>query len=457
MWLAEDDALDSLVAVKVLAENWAHQLDVRTRFIEEARILRRADSDRLVRVLDIGELEDGRPYFVMTYAEGGTLADRLASGPLDVEVARALAVEISQGVVVLHDLGIIHRDLTPPNVFFGTDGAGKERVLIADLGLAKAVAHASGFTVTAGSKGYMAPEQARVGGGIDVRADVYAVGALTYHMLTGVPPELVSSTELEPASQGSQVAAPSTLREDVPAHIDHIVLRALDPDPERRWPTASSLAEALESLSEAPTAEAAALKPRSKPPWRRRLTRRRVITALATTAVLGLTAGILAMVLAPPTEPVRIKDASGVVSVEVPADWAKQVQGSGWDPGHIQLYDEHAPGLAVAPSLDAWRSPGANTPGAFVGISRELGKPGTPGAVLPEHKDCRRNPDREYRSNELTGHVLRWTGCRGTSVSFSEVLLTGRDGTYGVYVQIKQVGQTDRTDEILDSLRLSPR
>jgi hypothetical protein len=76
---------------------------------------------------------------------------------------------------------------------------------------------------------------------------------------------------------------------------------------------------------------------------------------------------------------------------------------------------------------------------------------------LPGHKDCQQIPDREYQSDELVGQVSRWTTCRGTSASFSEVLLTGRDGTYGVYVQIKQIDQTDFADEILDSLRVALR
>lgn len=80
VWLAHDDELQAPVAVKVLADNWSHRLDVRERFLAEARMLRRAGSDRVVQVHDIGELPDGRPYFVMEYADGGTLADLLAAG-----------------------------------------------------------------------------------------------------------------------------------------------------------------------------------------------------------------------------------------------------------------------------------------------------------------------------------------------------------------------------------------
>lgn len=87
VWLAHDDVLEAAVAVKVLSENWVDHLDIRERFLSEARLLRRANSNRVVQVYDIGELPDGRPYFVMEYADGGTLAERVAAGPLPVAEA----------------------------------------------------------------------------------------------------------------------------------------------------------------------------------------------------------------------------------------------------------------------------------------------------------------------------------------------------------------------------------
>ena len=116
VWLAEDEELEAPVAVKVLADNWSHRLDVRTRFEQEARILRRADSDRVVRVHDIGELPDGRPYFVMTYADRGTLAERVDDGPLPVGEALRYGADIARGLAVLHQVGVIHRDINPGNV-----------------------------------------------------------------------------------------------------------------------------------------------------------------------------------------------------------------------------------------------------------------------------------------------------------------------------------------------------
>ncbi|MEV5708280.1 serine/threonine-protein kinase [Actinoallomurus sp. NPDC052274] len=235
VWLAHDELLDAPVAIKVLAGGLIDDLDVRNRFLEEARILRRADSERLVRVHDIGELEDRRPYFVMSYADRGTLADRMRERELSVAEALRLAIEIGHGVEVINRLGVIHRDLKPSNILFQSTTDGGERLLIADLGLAKALAHASGaFTMPVGTPGYMSPEQARFGGGLDVRADVYGLGALTYHLLTGDPPG--------PAPVQSP---PSAARRGLPPALDEIVMRALEGDRERRWPTAEAFAAAL--------------------------------------------------------------------------------------------------------------------------------------------------------------------------------------------------------------------
>jgi serine/threonine protein kinase len=235
VWLAHDEVLDAQVAVKVLAGGLIDDLDVRNRFLEEAKILRRADSERLVRVHDIGELDDERPYFVMSYADLGTLADRMKNREVPVAEALRLAVEVAHGVEVINRLGVIHRDLKPSNVLFQSTTDGGERLLIADLGLAKALAHASGaFTLPVGTPGYMSPEQARFGGGLDVRADVYGLGALTYHLVTGRAP-----------GTAPVLVPPSGLRPGLPPAVDEVVMRALEPDRERRWPTAEAFAAAV--------------------------------------------------------------------------------------------------------------------------------------------------------------------------------------------------------------------
>ncbi|HEX5204384.1 serine/threonine-protein kinase [Paractinoplanes rhizophilus] len=410
VWLAEDETLESWVAVKVLADNWAHQADVRARFEQEAQVLRRADSERLVRIHDYGELPDGRPYQVMTYADGGTLAERLGPGPLPVRSALRIAADIARATADLHAAGVLHRDLKPSNVLFGTV-RGAERLMVADLGLAKAIAYASGFTVVAGTPGYMAPEQTRPGGGLDVRADVHAIGALTYQMLTATTPH--------------GAAPPSKRRAGIPPTVDRIVVRALAADRDRRWPTAAALADALDEAAAAPA---------------RRRNRMLHLTG-RTAGLLVAAAGLAALGGALPASGtpagwVRVADSTRTISVAVPAGWAVQARQSGWDPAAVGLPAGQRPGLAVAADLSSWEAEYAGGPGVFAGAA-----PGLDGATLPAHERCSRS-DRAIPG----GRVSRWTGCAGTPISYSEVVVGG------IYLQVKQVGDADLTDQIVRGL-----
>jgi hypothetical protein len=412
VWLASDDVLESQVAIKVLAENWAHHADVRARFEQEAQILRRADSDRLVRIHDFGELPDGRPYQVMTYASGGTLAERLAAGPMSVRVALRTAAAIARATGDLHDAGILHRDLKPSNVLFGTV-RGVERIMVADLGLAKAIALASGFTVVAGTPGYMAPEQRRLGGGLDVRADVHAIGAMAYQMLTTRTPD-------------GPAVAPSKLRPGVDRQVDRVVLRALAARRDRRWPTATALADALE--------EAASHHPRARGRVRK--------TAGIAIALAALT--LLSAATVPnPTPPgwARVTDATGRLSVAVPSAWAGQVRDQGWDPAAVGLPAGHAPGLTVTADPASALREYAGGPLLFIGTA-----PGITTAPSPGHTQCTRQPDRRVLAAGRIGRDTRWTACAGTTITYDEVLLGD------VYVQLKQNGPTDLTDAVLQTV-----
>ncbi|WP_433261184.1 serine/threonine-protein kinase [Micromonospora vinacea] len=422
VWLAYDDELRSPVAVKVLADNWSQRADIRGRFRQEARFMRQVDSDHLVRVLDIGELPDGRPYLVMTYAAGGTLADRLTGGPMPVRVALRIAADIARAVAVLHDSGVLHRDLKPSNVLFDPTPAG-DRVLVADLGLAKTLAHASGFTVVAGTPAYMAPEQLVPGRGIDVRADVYAIGALTQHMLTGVPP-------------GQPVAATRA-----PAAVERVVRRALHRDPDRRWPTAAAYASALEGLL-------AGRQLTARPPPRRL---RRFLAAVGAVATTLVMAGSATAATAPHGW-VRVADTTDAVSVAVPGGWARQLRDGGWDPTVIGLAEGRGPGLLVGADLTVWSDVDSATPGVFVGVSRALRGAAQP--ALPDHSGCTPAAARAVTVATFSGTVRHWARCGGAQTSFSEVTLVAAAGTFGVYVQVKQTDGLDRTDEILGTLRV---
>jgi hypothetical protein len=430
VWLGADDTLDALVAIKVLADNWAHQPDIRARFLQEARMMRRADSPRIARILDIGELPDGRPYLVMPYAAGGTLADRLADGPLPVQQALAVGAEVATAVAELHQVGVLHRDLKPSNVLFDRD-----RVLVTDLGLAKALAHASGFTMVAGTPGYMAPEQARLGNALDVRSDVYAIGAVMYHMLTGQAP---------PVRDGDKPPLrPSRLRPEIPSALDDLVVRAGQADPDRRWQSAADLGEALSGLRDA------------DPPSLRRRSRRVQVTAVVASTLLLLgaaTGGVLLLRARGGT--VRVSDSTGGLSVAVPAAWAGQLRDAGWDPAALGLPAGHAPGLVVSPNVSAWFDPHGAMPGVFVGASRSLAGGGaTP--VLPQHPGCAKVADRTVTVDGAAAQVHRWVKCDGTATAFDEVLFAPAQRGFGVYVQIRQVDAQDRTDAVLGSLRIA--
>lgn len=231
VWRGHDEELDVPVAVKVLADNWAHHADVRERFLDEARILRRIDDPRVVKVHDVGVAGD-RPYFVMDYLTAGTVADRARDG-VDLEQALRLAAEAARAVGVLHDAGVLHRDVKPSNLLLDDHG----RVLVTDLGSAKRLAEASGITVTTGTPAYMAPEQAQ-GRPLDPRCDVYSLGVVAYELVTGRLP----FEDAQPRSS-SERPAPSGAG---PA-VDRVLASAMAPKRTARPATPGAFAEALEA------------------------------------------------------------------------------------------------------------------------------------------------------------------------------------------------------------------
>jgi serine/threonine protein kinase len=239
VWLAHDESLDTKVAIKVLADNWAGEPELRARFLAEARMLRRAASSRVVQVFDIGELDDGRPYFVMQHADRGTLSNRVKqSGRLPLVEALRLTAEVAQGVADLHRAGIVHRDLKPSNVLITTGPDGREHLLVADLGVAKSMAGGSNLTMSVGSIGYMAPEQAVPSKGVDVRADVYSLGAMAANLITGNSPGLAGFTE--PWLQAQP---------ELPEPVRELLAQALQPKAEDRWPDAASFSVRLKELA----------------------------------------------------------------------------------------------------------------------------------------------------------------------------------------------------------------
>ncbi|MGA5036735.1 serine/threonine-protein kinase [Streptomyces capoamus] len=440
VWLAHDPELQAPVAVKVLAENWAHRLDIRERFLSEARLLRRAGSSRVVQVYDIGELPDGRPYFVMEYAGGGTLADLLAGGPLPVREALALTAEAARGAAALHEAGIVHRDIKPTNVLLHTAPDGTRRVLLADLGLAKSLAQASVLTLAAGSAGYRPPEQAEPGAGIDERADVYSLGAVGYELLTGTVP-----------GPPGQVVPPRRLRPELDADVERALLRALEPDRARRWPGASRFAAELDRLAAAPAVRPA-----------RRLDRvRGRLTPLTLVLAAALAAGAAAVTVTAALhrdgtadEEVRVTDGTGRVSLRVPAAFGRELRGSGWDPRALGLAAGHQPGLVVADDLSRWSDPTTPVDGVFAGVGGHGDVTARVKALA--HSGCRYGGARTFSDADWHGLVRSWGGCPdGGSVTESALVPAGGVARPQVYVQVRQQGGGDATDRVLRSLRVT--
>jgi serine/threonine protein kinase/tetratricopeptide (TPR) repeat protein len=305
VYKARQVALDRLVALKTLQDGLFSRQEGLDRFISEARVVARLQHPNIVQVFEIS-LQRDLPFFAMELVEGGNLATWLGGRPQPFADAARLARTLARAIHAAHEQGIVHRDLKPGNVLMsrrtgcqpvplpeGQAGSlsGEAVPKITDFGLAKQIEGDSALTqsgVILGTPNYMAPEQAR-GSSRDVgpAADIYALGAILYEMLTGRPPHNAESPaetvlqlfQLEPV-------APSKLRSRLPRDLETICLKCLQKDPARRYASAAELADDLERyLDGAPILARPA-------PWREKAwkwaKRRPAPAALAGCAVAGL-------------------------------------------------------------------------------------------------------------------------------------------------------------------------
>ena len=256
VYRAHDARLDRDVAVKVLPSEYADDLVRLRRFEQEARAAGALTHPNLLTVYDVGT-DHGRPYLVTELLDGETLRDRGARGPLPTVRACEIAAALARGLAVAHGRGVFHRDLKPENVMITRDA----RVKILDFGVAKlrgAEVGAAGASVASiletesgvivGTVGYMAPEQAR-GLELDGRADIFALGAILFELLTG-------RRAFEQASRAATLE--STLHDDPlssersandwPPAVHRIVRRCLEKEADARFQSAADLAFALETI-----------------------------------------------------------------------------------------------------------------------------------------------------------------------------------------------------------------
>jgi len=200
------------VALKALSPELFQDDGFVKRFEAEAKTLAKLDHPNILPIYDF-ELSDGMAYLTMPLIRGGTLRDILNRGPLDTLSAWRYLREIGDGLQHAHDAGIIHRDLKPTNVLIHTDG----RAMLADFGLARGAGQPTHLTTVGlaiGTPGYMAPEQV-MGHDVDRRADIYAMGVLTFEMLTGRLP-FVGANRME--------VAYATVNTPIPVSYTHLTL-----------------------------------------------------------------------------------------------------------------------------------------------------------------------------------------------------------------------------------------
>jgi serine/threonine protein kinase/Tfp pilus assembly protein PilF len=294
VYKARHQRLKRLVALKMIRGGSQARADYFARFRIEAESVARLRHPNIVQIYDIGEA-GGLPFVALELLDGGGLDDRLAGNPQPGRRAAELMLTLAQAVNVAHQAGIIHRDLKPSNVLYTHDGVPK----ITDFGLAKQIDSDQEQTQTGqimGSPSYMAPEQARGHSrNVGPPADVYAIGAILYEMLTGRPP-FKGETPLETVRLvlDEDPVNPSRLVPRVPRDLETIALRCLQKDAGRRYESAQALADDLNRYLRGEPIRA-----RRTPAWERGLkwARRRPVAAtllaLAASLILGGFVGAL--------------------------------------------------------------------------------------------------------------------------------------------------------------------
>ena len=286
VYLAEQEQLKRKVALKVRLGTAGGDPAERTRFLREAEAASRLRHPNIVGVLETGRDAADHPWIAMEYVDGEAL-DRTVQreGPRPIDDVVRIGAALASGLAHAHAQGVLHRDLKPANVMVRWSDRAP---LITDFGLAKVLAAgAESLTKTGdvlGSPSYMPPEQAR-GQRVDARADVWALGATLYHLVCGHPPfagqrNLMATLALV---QRGRVPSPRRSRRDLPRPLEAVLLRCLEPDLSRHYPTAQAVADDLQRVAKDEPTEAEELgyAPRSLLP---------VILLIA----LGLGAGLVA-------------------------------------------------------------------------------------------------------------------------------------------------------------------
>ncbi len=258
VYAAEHTLIGKRAAVKVLLPEFTQDQAIVRRFFNEAKAASRVHHPGIVEIYDFGHHNDGSAFIIMELLRGETLSQRLRRGPLDPVAATRIITHIAGALGAAHSAGIVHRDLKPDNIFLVPDSdiAGGERAKVLDFGIAKLLGDRSADDLKTrtgavmGTPRYMSPEQCKGAGEVDHRADLYSLGCIAYHMLSGRPPFIERGVgDLLVAHMMRPPAPLSSLVPNLPPTLDAAVMCLLAKPPEHRFATAEALLAALDGAS----------------------------------------------------------------------------------------------------------------------------------------------------------------------------------------------------------------
>jgi eukaryotic-like serine/threonine-protein kinase len=393
------------VALKmILAGEFASEIQ-RQRFHREAELAARVQHPQIVQVYEVAVYQ-GRPYLALEWCDGGSLADRVSCEGWPPRSAAELIATLAVAIDAAHHCGVVHRDLKPSNILLKLTGEGPSEgplsgcvPKIADFGLALALERKSGLTSTGqtlGTPEYMAPEQASRGP-VGGAADIYALGAILYELLTGRPPfRADTALGVIEALKLDDPIAPRRLRPGLPRDLETIVLKALEKEPAKRYASAGMMAEDLRCFLEARPIRA---RPPSALDRLGKLIRRWPAVAAVSGALLAVLLGAFGAITSLWIEATRALDQAAIA-----AGLAQQEK-------DIERRTRYQAGISAAAS------------------ALELDHPDEARSLLEDLPDEHRNWEWMYLSGQLDNSTLEFRAAEGPIKAFD----LAPDGTFFAY------------------------